>query len=324
MLERLLPGADAVIESGPLRRLRTLRRRDAAPAAWRHVVHAVVTPFGTYGPARDWLADDLVAAAAGGMLWLGGDPGMPPEPPPRGQAAQLAGANAAIAVLLALLARQRTGRGQLVEVSAQEAVAATLETGAIAWIHGATVPGRTSGVYGHVAHRVFAAKDGYVAGGYSGPDRMWTDLLAWMAEDGAAADLTDPRWQDPVYRWQHRPHVDEVVAAFAVRRTADEIGEQARDRSLPWAAVAAPAELRPTPSSGTASSSSRWPRRPGRWWTTVSRSSRRAFPARSGWPSRNRRAPTCDGQRPHLPMRAGHGATPAGGTPRWTACGYSI
>ena len=247
VLERLLPGADVVLESGSRARLRTLSRRAAAPAAWRHVAHVVVTPFGTWGPCADWLADDFVAAAAGGMAWLGGDPGRPPTPPPRAQAGQLAGVNAAIAAYLALLAGRRTGHGQLAEISVQEAVAATLETGAIAWIHAGTVPGRTSGVYGHVAHRVFAAKDGYVAGGYSGPNRMWDDLLAWMAQTDEAADLTDECWQDPVYRWQGRPHVDDVVAGFLGRRTVAEIAGEARSRALPWAGVATVAELTENP-----------------------------------------------------------------------------
>ncbi|MCW2643758.1 MAG: CoA transferase [Dactylosporangium sp.] len=247
VLERLLPGADVVVESGPTSRLRTLSRRTARPADWEHVAHVVVTPFGTWGPCRDWLVDDLVATAAGGMAWLGGDPGGPPIPPPRAQAGQLAGTHAAIAALLALLARRRTGRGQLAEVSVQEAVAATLETGAIAWIHAGTVPGRTSGVYGHVAHRVFAAKDGYVAGGYSGPDRMWNDLLAWMAEHGEAADLTEDRWQDPAYRWRERPYVDEVVAGFIARRTVDEIAREALARALPWTAVATSRDLTENP-----------------------------------------------------------------------------
>ena len=247
VLDRLLPSADVVLESGPVRALRTLSRRAAAPDAWAHIAHVVVTPFGTWGPRRDWLADDLVAAAAGGMAWLGGDPGAPPEPPPRGQALQLAGAHAAIAALLVLVARERTGQGQLAEVSVQEAVAATLETGAVAWIHAGTVPGRTSGVYGHVAHRVFAAKDGYVAGGYSGPNRMWDDLLAWLVEAGEAADLTDPSWQDPVLRWQGRRHVDAVIADFMARRTVDEVASEARSRALPWAAVTAPHELTGNP-----------------------------------------------------------------------------
>ncbi|TCC28949.1 CaiB/BaiF CoA-transferase family protein [Kribbella speibonae] len=244
VLNRLLPGADVVLESGPLDQLRTLKRRGPA---WQHVAHVVVTPFGTWGPCKSWRADDLVATAAGGMAWLGGTPGEAPEPPPREQAGQLAGTHAAIAAMLALIAKQHTGVGQLAEISVQEVVAATLETGAIAWIHAGTIPGRTSGVYGHVAHRVFAAKDGYLAGGYSGPNRMWDDLLAWMADDGAAADLTEERWQDAAYRWEHRPYVDEVVGAFVARHTAEEIAAGARDRGLPWATVAAPPDVLANP-----------------------------------------------------------------------------
>jgi crotonobetainyl-CoA:carnitine CoA-transferase CaiB-like acyl-CoA transferase len=240
VLDRLLPEADVVLESGAIDQLRTLERRGAA---WQQVVHVVVTPFGTWGPRKSWRADDAVATAAGGMAWLGGTPGEAPTPPPREQAGQLAGTHAAIAAMLALIAKQRTGVGQLAELSVQEVVAATLETGAISWIHGGTIPGRTSGVYGHVAHRVFAAKDGHVAGGYSGPNRMWDDLLAWMDESGEAADLTEGRWQDPAYRWRHRPHVDEVVGAFVARRTTDEIATGGRSRGLPWATVAAPADV---------------------------------------------------------------------------------
>lgn len=246
-IRALLPGADIVVESGPVARLRTLALRESDPSGWTHVAHVVVTPFGLSGPCAGWTADDTVAAAAGGMAWLGGDPSTEPTPPPREQASQLAGTHAAITALLAVIARDRTGRGQLAEVSVQETVAATLETGAIAWIHAGTVPGRTSGVYSHVAHRVFPTSDGHVAGGYSGPDRMWTDLLAWMAETGEAADLTEPVWQDAVYRWQNRDHVDAVVTAFTRRRTTAELAAEGRARSLPWAAVATPADLLDNP-----------------------------------------------------------------------------
>jgi crotonobetainyl-CoA:carnitine CoA-transferase CaiB-like acyl-CoA transferase len=240
---RLVRDADVVVESGPLAALRTLRLREQDPEAWAKAAHVVVTPFGLTGPRAEWSADDAVAAAAGGMAWLGGDPGDEPAAPPREQATQLAGAHAAITALLAVLARRRTGRGQLAEVSVQEAVAATLETGAIAWIHAGTVPGRTSGVYAHVAHRVFPTADGWAAGGYSGPNRMWDDLLAWMAETDEAQDLTDDVWQDAVHRWKHREHVDEVVSAFARRRTTVDLAREARARALPWASVDTPGDL---------------------------------------------------------------------------------
>lgn len=243
-LDRLAGQADVIMESGPFGELRGVRADSGAVTSrWPRAVHVVVTPFGTTGPRRDWRADDLVATAAGGMAWLGGKPGGPPKPPPREQATQLAGAHAAIAALLGLIARDRMGQGQLIDVSAQEAVAATLETGAIAWIHAGRYPSRTGGVYEHVAHRVFRAADGHVAGGYSGSDRMWTDLLAWMAECGEAEDLTEEKWSDPVFRWRGREHVDEVVARFVARRSAASLAEEGRARALPWAEVSTATSL---------------------------------------------------------------------------------
>ena len=244
-LDRLAAGADVVLESGPLRTLRGLRGDGSS--RWPHAVHVVVTPFGLSGPWRDRLADDLVLASAGGMTWLCGRPDGPPKAPPRAQAVQAAGAHAAIAALLGVLARDRSGGGQLIDVSAHEAVAAMLETGAIGWIHAQRFPVRTGGVYGHVAHRIFPASDGYVAGGYSGSDRMWTDLLAWLAEEGEAESLLDQRLSDPVQRWRARPEVDAAIAAFTAERPAAELAAQGRARSLPWAQVVSAAGLPANP-----------------------------------------------------------------------------
>ena len=244
-LDALAAGADIVLESGPAATLRGVRGHGGS--RWPHAVHVVVTPFGLTGPRRDWLADDLVLASAGGMTWLGGRADGPPKPPPREQAVQVAGTHAAIAALLGILARDQIGTGQLVDISAQEAVAATLETGAIAWIHAGRYPVRNGGVYEHVAHRIFAAADGHVAGGYSGSNRMWTDLLSWLVEEGEADDLTDPRWSEPTVRWTGREHVDEVVARFVAKRGARHIAEQGRARALPWAEVVTPDRLAENP-----------------------------------------------------------------------------
>jgi crotonobetainyl-CoA:carnitine CoA-transferase CaiB-like acyl-CoA transferase len=89
-----------------------------------------ITPFGQDGPYRDFKAYDLTVLAAGGWLFLNGWPGHPEMPPlkPFGrQSAVQAGANAALATAGALFARVKSGRGQHVDVSAQECITSILE-----------------------------------------------------------------------------------------------------------------------------------------------------------------------------------------------------
>lgn len=248
LADRLAGQADVVLESGPVSHLVGVDVTGTGPESrWPETVHVVVTPFGLTGPRRDWLGTDLVVAAAGGSAYLGGMPEGQPKPPPREQAGQLAGAHAAIGALLAVLVTDNAGTGQLVDVSAQESVAATLETAAIAWIHADRFPRRTGGIYEHVAHRIFATADGYVAGGYSGSSRMWTDLLAWLVDDGAAEYLTDEQWADPAIRWEGRLHVDEVVSRWVATHRTREVAEEGLRRALPWAEVVTPAQLSENP-----------------------------------------------------------------------------
>ena len=111
----LAGGADVVIESttDPGNHRWPLDLEELA-GRFPSVIHVVILPFGSTGPRSAWKATDLVASAAGGMMSLSGDPDGPPLVPPREQAFHLAGANAAIGALLALAARRRTGKGQVV------------------------------------------------------------------------------------------------------------------------------------------------------------------------------------------------------------------
>ncbi|MER5434161.1 CoA transferase [Streptomyces sp. NPDC002588] len=237
-LRRLLEGADVLLDGTP----------EGAEGAdgLDHLVHVRVTPFGLVGPRSDWQGTDLVVAALGGMLAQVGDPDGPPLRLPENQAEQLAGVNAAIAALLGLRARRR-GTGQLVDVSAQACVAAALEAGTLAYLHEDRVPPRPGRVHPLVPHGLFRAADGHLGGGLGGSPRMWDALLAWLCEEGAEADLAEPRWQDPVERKTHQEHVFKVVQDFVGAWPKAEFAERAQARKLPWAAVDLPCELPDNP-----------------------------------------------------------------------------
>ena len=234
-LRRLLAGADALLDG-------TADGVESLAEGLDHLVHVRVTPFGLVGPRSDWQGSDLVVAATGGMLAQVGDPDGPPLRMPENQAEHLAGVNAAIAVLLGLRAR-RQGPGQLIDVSAQACVAAALEAGVLAYLHEDRVPPRPGSVHPLVPHGLFRAADGHLGGGLGGSPRMWDALLAWLREEGAQADLAEPRWQDPVERKKYQDHVFKVVQDFVGLWPKAEFAEQAQARKLPWAAVDLPCEL---------------------------------------------------------------------------------
>src|SRR5215218_6531372 len=82
-----------------------------------HVVVLDLSPFGHTGPYADWESTDLVTWAMGGYLYFTGAPDREPIWLPGPHAQFHAGSHAALAALAALRERERSGRGQRVEVA---------------------------------------------------------------------------------------------------------------------------------------------------------------------------------------------------------------
>ena len=112
--------ADVMIESeGPaVQRSRGLDYDDLR-ASCPALVYVSITAFGRTGPKADYHDADLVVWAAGGPLDENRQGDRPPVRPSIPQGFLHAAADAAAGAQLALLARAVTGRGQLVDVSAQ-------------------------------------------------------------------------------------------------------------------------------------------------------------------------------------------------------------
>src|SRR6478609_6620028 len=119
-LERLAADADVLIECGAppadLVDLAGLRRRNPG------LVTVSLSNFGASGPKAGWLATDLTLAAAAGQVALTGDQDRPPVRVSAPQVWANTASEAACAVLVALTERARSGLGQHIDVSAQEAM----------------------------------------------------------------------------------------------------------------------------------------------------------------------------------------------------------
>lgn len=119
LLHELAAGADVVVEGfrpGVMARLGgdydTLRQLNP------RLIYCSLSGFGQNGPYRDLPGHDINYLALGGVLNLIGEAGRPPSIP-LNIVADYAGASmhGAVGILLAILARQQTGRGQFVDVS---------------------------------------------------------------------------------------------------------------------------------------------------------------------------------------------------------------
>lgn len=187
----LLDESDIVVESQPWGRLAAVgldyaELHDRFP----HLIWTSITPFGREGPHADWQGTDLIGMAAGGLMSLCGDPGLPPLRVSVEQGYAQAGAVAAAGTLAALHARNLSCMGQLVDVSMQEAVANCLGNARLFYEFDGIVSKRAGGAraYGeHGARLVYPCADGYVAISRS-PDTM-LPLHRWIRESGM-----DPGW----------------------------------------------------------------------------------------------------------------------------------
>ena len=103
---------------------------DRLSAGNPRLVMTSIAPFGLTGPHASYRGPDVVTWSAGGVSALNGQTGEPDLPPLKAfgdQSGFQAALNAAVGSLGALFARLASGRGEHVEVSAQESVAAILE-----------------------------------------------------------------------------------------------------------------------------------------------------------------------------------------------------
>jgi alpha-methylacyl-CoA racemase len=195
VLLRLAAQHDVLLESfrpGVLDRLGVgyERLRAENPA----LVYCAITGYGQDGPDRDRPGHDLNYLARGGLLGLSGAPDGPPVPA-AGQIADLGGGAlmAAFAILAALHERERSGTGQLVDVSMTRGAQSWLAMVAARYFADGLVP-RRGGLElagGLACYRPYACADGWVTLGALEP-KFWQAFCAGVERDDLVARQFDP------------------------------------------------------------------------------------------------------------------------------------
>ncbi|WEK60833.1 MAG: CoA transferase [Candidatus Microbacterium colombiense] len=217
-LERLVAHADVLVENfrpGTMDRLGLghERLREVNP----RLVYAALSGYGQSGPYRGRPAYDNSAQATGGLWSMNGSAG---EPPTRvgtiigDLAASLYGV---IGVLAAVRHAERTGEGQLVDISQQDSVLTLTENAVVSYTTEGVVPKPLGNQHPFVRpYELFACKDGYVFfGGYT--DKFWKISCDTFGTPGEYDDNPDlhrmaTRFDDAVYAARVKPMVERWFA----------------------------------------------------------------------------------------------------------------
>jgi crotonobetainyl-CoA:carnitine CoA-transferase CaiB-like acyl-CoA transferase len=184
------------------------------------LVYCDIGAFGRGGPLQDNPGYDPLMQAYGGLMSITGeDETRPPIRVPVAMTDMGSGLWAAIGILSALLERQKTGRGGMVETSLFE-TALAYETIQIASV---TIAPRQmkpqgSGASGIVPYQAFRASDGWIVIG-GGNDRLFAKLMTALGRPELA---TDARFVTNAERVKHRHELIPLIEAEVGKKTVAE------------------------------------------------------------------------------------------------------
>jgi crotonobetainyl-CoA:carnitine CoA-transferase CaiB-like acyl-CoA transferase len=245
IMNRLVKTADFVLESFPpgyLRRkkldYRTLTKTDP------RIICVSITPFGQKGPYHTFKASDLIVMGMSGMMYLTGDADRAPLNISLPQSYLLAGSDGAVGAMMSYYYRERTGRGQHVDVSLQQSTAWFLANTVPCWELTNANIGRAGALramnpQGTTQRQVWPCKDGYVfffmLGGETGA-KPFRKIVRWMADEGMGDEyLRNVQWEKLDWGSVTQDILDRIskpIADFFHAHTRKEVEDAASERGI--------------------------------------------------------------------------------------------
>ncbi|GAC1418057.1 MAG: CoA transferase [Candidatus Velthaea sp.] len=224
IVRRLVPSADIVVTNF---RLETLQKwqldYDDLRALNESLIVLHVTGFGRTGPYKNRPGFARVAEAFSGLAYMTGFPDRPPLFAGYPIADGIGGIFGAYSILLALVHRMNTGKGQLVEFGLYEPILKLMEGLVVGYDQAGRIPERAGTHNREVApNDVYQCSDGEWVVLPASTQRMFERLCEAM---GSPELALDPRFRTNLDRVGHRAELDEYVRAYFGVRTAAQAAE---------------------------------------------------------------------------------------------------
>lgn len=191
--------------------------------------------FGQTSPLSERPCYDIVAQAMGGIINLTGFRDTQPVKVGPSVADHVSGIYQMVGALIALQYRERTGKGQLVDVSMVDTIFSILENAIPRYLMEGVAPQRNGNIDPSIApFDVYECKDGFVALGV-GNDNLWAKFCTVMGKEEL---IEDPRYITNELRCtNYLPDLQNTIRDFTLQHTKAELEEMMAEAGVPCGPV---------------------------------------------------------------------------------------
>ena len=198
------------------------------------LVYCSISGYGQQGPSRDEAAMDLVVQASSGLLSITGTEEGESVRCGYGVTDVTAGLFAVIGILLALRAREKTGRGQYVDVAMLDGMISTMSSNYMSYLGSGIVPKPMGTSFPTVVpYRVYQASDREVAIAV-GSERLWAIFCATIERPELAQA---PSYRTNALRIENREKLEAILEGVFSTRTAGEWVDRLQGAGVPSSLV---------------------------------------------------------------------------------------
>lgn len=194
------------------------------------IIFASVSGFGQTGPRKNEPGFDVVIQGEGGIMSITGEPDGPPTKVGASIGDITAGMLAAQGILLGLYTREKTGKGQMVDISMLDGQISLLTYHANAFFATGKVPNRRGNRHPSITpYETYKCKDGFLNLGV-GNDSLWVKFCDAVGLDKIK---DDQRFQINAERVKNREQLEKILIPFFENYELKEIIEILRNNGIP-------------------------------------------------------------------------------------------
>jgi glutaryl-CoA transferase len=241
--QRLLASADVFLHNQPSRASLQKRGIDAETLCAKHprLIYCSITGYGFTGPKAEMPGYDILAQAEAGVMSFTGEPGGGPMRYPIAIADMTCGMHSAMGILAALFNREKTGRGQVLDMALFDSQLTWLANVGSSYLNAGTPPQRWGNAHPNIVpYEVFRGSDDryFVVG--VGTDALWKKFVTAL---GVQEEIrNDARFATNADRIKHRAILVPQLQNIFSQKTASAWLEKFAAAEIPAAPINTVAE----------------------------------------------------------------------------------